>query len=60
MMGKPINITNIEKKVKQGFDEITGKINNLDHQKITDNARSGANQVASTAGDIFLSIFKKI
>ena len=58
MKGEPINISNIEKKVKQGFDEITGKINNLDHQKIADNARSGANQIASTAGDVFLSIFK--
>jgi phage shock protein PspC (stress-responsive transcriptional regulator) len=58
MKGEPINISNIEKKVKQGFDEITGKINNLDHQKIANSARSGANQVASTAGDLFLSVFK--
>jgi phage shock protein PspC (stress-responsive transcriptional regulator) len=58
MKGEPINISNIEKKVKEGIDEITGKINSLDHQKIANNARSGANQVASTAGDIFLSIFK--
>ena len=58
MKGEPINISNIEKKVKEGFDDITGKINNLDHQKIAENAKSGANQVASTIGDIFLSIFK--
>lgn len=60
MRGEPINISNIEKKVKEGFDEITGKINNIDHQKIANNARSGANQVVSTLGDIFLSIFKVI
>jgi phage shock protein PspC (stress-responsive transcriptional regulator) len=58
MKGEPINISNIEKKVKEGFDDITGKINNLDHKKIADNAKSGANQVASTIGDLFLSIFK--
>ena len=58
MKGEPINISNIEKKVKEGFDDITGKINNLDHQKIANTAKSGANQVASTIGDLFLSIFK--
>ena len=58
MKGEPINISNIEKKVKEGIDEITGKINNLDHQKIANTAKSGANQVASTFGDLFLSIFK--
>ena len=58
MKGEPINISNIEKKVKEGIDEITGKINNLDHQKIANTAKSGANQVASTVGDVFLSIFK--
>ena len=58
MRGEPINISNIEKKVKEGINDITGKINNLDHQKIADNAKSGANQVASTIGDIFLSVFK--
>ena len=58
MKGEPINISNIEKKVKEGFDDITGKINNLDHQKIANTAKSGANQVVSTVGDLFLSIFK--
>ncbi|WP_264558098.1 PspC domain-containing protein [Flavobacterium sp. N2270] len=58
MKGEPINISNIEKKVKEGFDDITGKINNIDHQKIANTAKSGANQVASTIGDLFLSIFK--
>jgi len=58
MKGEPINISNIEKKVKQGFEDITGKISGLDPQKITDNARHGANQVASTASNVLLSVFK--
>jgi len=58
MKGEPINISNIEKKVKEGIDDITGKINNLDHQKIANTAKSGANQVVSTVGDLFLSVFK--
>jgi phage shock protein PspC (stress-responsive transcriptional regulator) len=60
MRGEPINISNIEKKVKEGFDEITGKINSIDHQKLTRNAKSGANQVVSTIGDIFVNLFKVI
>lgn len=60
MRGEPINISNIEKKVKEGINEITDKINNLDHQKIANTARSGANQIGSTISDIFISFFKII
>ena len=60
MRGEPINISNIEKKVKEGIGEISDKINNLDHEKITNTAKSGANQIATTIGDIFLAIFKAI
>ena len=60
MKGEPINISNIEKKVKEGINEITDKINNLDHQKIANTARSGANQIGSTISDLFISFFKII
>ena len=60
MRGEPINISNIEKKVKEGINDITDKINNLDHQKIANTARSGANQIGSTLSDLFLSFFKII
>ncbi|THF49935.1 PspC domain-containing protein [Flavobacterium supellecticarium] len=58
MTGEPITISNIEKKVREGFGEITDKINNLDHQKIADEAKSGATKVATTIEDVFLVIFK--
>lgn len=60
MKGQPITISNIEKKVKEGFNEITDKINNLDHQKIADNAKYGAQKIGSTAGEIISEIFKGI
>lgn len=60
MKGQPITISNIEKKVKEGFNEITDKINNLDHQKIADNAKYGAQKIGSTAGDIISELFKGI
>ncbi|AWM14354.1 hypothetical protein DI487_11150 [Flavobacterium sediminis] len=58
MRGEPINISNIEKKVKEGIGEISDKINNLDSEKITNTAKSGANQIGKTLGDVFMAIFK--
>jgi phage shock protein PspC (stress-responsive transcriptional regulator) len=58
MKGEPINISNIEKKVKEGINEIADKIGNIDHQKIADNAKYGAAKVGSTISDIFNTIFK--
>ena len=58
MRGEPINISNIEKKVKEGIGEISDKINSIDSEKITNTAKSGANQIGRTIGDVFIAIFK--
>lgn len=58
MRGEPINISNIEKKVKEGIGEISYKINSIDSEKITNTAKSGANQIGRTIGDVFIAIFK--
>ncbi|CAM4290395.1 PspC domain-containing protein [Flavobacterium terrigena] len=58
MRGEPINISNIEKKVKEGFSEISDKFSNLDHDKIAANARYGAEKVGSTLSDIIVTLFK--
>ena len=58
MRGEPINISNIEKKVKEGFSEISDKFSNLNHDKIASTARHGAQQVGSTIGDIITTLFK--
>jgi phage shock protein PspC (stress-responsive transcriptional regulator) len=58
MRGEPINISNIEKKVKEGFSEISDKFSNLDHDKIAANAKYGAEKVGSTLGDIIVTLFK--
>lgn len=60
MRGEPINISNIEKKVKEGFSEISDKFNNLDHDKIAANAKNGAERIGNTLSDIITSIFKVI
>ncbi|MFD2909523.1 PspC domain-containing protein [Flavobacterium ardleyense] len=52
MKGEPINISSIEKKVKDGIDEIADKLSNLDHQKIAD----GAGKVGNSISTIILAL----
>jgi phage shock protein PspC (stress-responsive transcriptional regulator) len=58
MRGMPINITNIEKKVKEGIDDITSKISDIDTDKIMNNVKSGSHKVGSTLEDVFMTILK--
>lgn len=60
MKGEPINISNIEKKVKEGFNEISDKFSNLDQDKIATNAKSGAERIGKTISEIVTSIFNVI
>lgn len=60
MKGEPINISNIEKKVKESFNEISDKFSNLDHDKMASNARSGAEKIGNTISEIVTSIFNVI
>ena len=60
MKGEPINISNIEKKVKEGFNEISDKFSNLDHDKIASNAKNGAERIGKTISEIVTSIFNVI
>ncbi|WP_396180510.1 PspC domain-containing protein [Flavobacterium sp.] len=56
MKGEPITISNIEKKVKEGFNEISDKFSNLDHDKIAYNAKNGAERIGNTISEIISSI----
>lgn len=58
MKGEPITISNIEKKVKEGFDDITSRISSIDHEKIANTAKTGASRIGSTIEEIITSVFK--
>ena len=58
MKGEPITISNIEEKVKEGFDAITPKSSNIDHEKIANTAKSGATRIGSTIEEVITTIFK--
>ncbi len=69
MEGEAVNIDNIEKKirnefenlsskVKEGAHELSDKISNADYQKISSQTKSGLQDFIDTIGKILLAIFK--
>ncbi|CAL2104086.1 Phage shock protein C (PspC) family protein [Tenacibaculum sp. 190130A14a] len=69
MEGEAVNIDNIEKKIRNEFDnlsskvkegahELTDKISNADYQKLRNQTKSGAQDFADTLGKILLTVFK--
>ncbi|MGB5323139.1 PspC domain-containing protein [Lutimonas sp.] len=68
MEGAEVNISNIEKKirdeiseastrVKNGIDEVSEKVKNADYKKYGARAKSGSQDFVDTLGKIFVTIF---
>ena len=53
MTGEPVTISNIEKKVKEEFDNVSNKFKNADYTQV----KTGAERVASGIGDVLIKIF---
>ncbi len=71
MEGEDVNISNIEKKikdelteaserVKNGIHEVSDKVKNADYTKYRDKAKSGSQDMVETLGKIFTTIFMVI
>jgi len=58
MTGEPVNISNIEKKFKEGYENVADKVKNADYDKYGQKVKSGASNFIDTLGNIFLAIFK--
>jgi len=58
MTGDPVNITNIEKKIKEGFDSASETVKNVDYQKFGNKAQSGISSFFDALGNVFMSLFK--
>ena len=62
MRGEPVNITNIERRIKESFDDVSGKVKNLDYEKYGYKAKTGAGSAATAVGNlvsVLLNIFVK-
>ncbi|MFP2994445.1 PspC domain-containing protein [Spongiivirga sp. MCCC 1A20706] len=54
MRGKPVNISNIEQKIKEGFDGVTEKVKSVDYESYGNKVKSSSR----TFFDALASIFK--
>ena len=62
MKGEEVNISNIEKKIKKGFENVADSVKNVDYQKYGNKVKSSSKTFFDTLGDIFmvlLTIFAK-
>jgi phage shock protein PspC (stress-responsive transcriptional regulator) len=60
MTGEPVNISNIEKKVREEFENVSEKIKNADYDKYGNQIKKNANKVGNSLGNFILSVFKII
>jgi phage shock protein PspC (stress-responsive transcriptional regulator) len=58
MTGDPVNISNIEKKIKEGFDSASDTVKNVDYQKYGNKAQTGISSFFDALGNVFLTLFK--
>ena len=58
MRGEPVNISNIERKVKEGFDDVAEKVKNVDYEKVGNKVKSSSKTFFDTIGDIIVFLFK--
>jgi phage shock protein PspC (stress-responsive transcriptional regulator) len=58
MTGEPINISNIEKKFKEGYETVADKVKSADYDKYGQKVKSGASGFFETLGNILLSLLK--
>jgi phage shock protein PspC (stress-responsive transcriptional regulator) len=60
MRGEAVNISNIEKKVKEGFDDVAEKVKNVDYEKVGNKVKNGSRGFFNAIADIIMFFFKII
>lgn len=58
MTGEPVNISNIEKKVREEFDNVSEKFKNANYDAMGNQVKTGVDRIASNVGKVFMVIFK--
>ncbi|MFD2519172.1 PspC domain-containing protein [Salinimicrobium flavum] len=62
MRGEPVTISNIERKIREGFDDVSGKVKDINYEKYGYKAKAGASSAATAIGDVItflLNLFVK-
>ena len=63
MKGEPINISNIEKRVKEGYDKFSDNVKSVDYDKYGNQVKRGTNRIVELIGNLLkgaLIVFAKI
>ncbi|MGB1451382.1 MAG: PspC domain-containing protein, partial [Marinirhabdus sp.] len=58
MTGQPVNISNIEKKFKEGYETVADRVKNVDYDKYGREIKKGATGFFETLGNILLALIK--
>ena len=58
MTGEPVTISNIEKKVRAEFDNVSDKFKNVDYDKYGNQIKTGAEKFGSSFSDFIMTVFK--
>ncbi|WP_051205377.1 PspC domain-containing protein [Salinimicrobium xinjiangense] len=58
MRGEEVTISNIEKKIRESFDDVSGKMKDINYEKYGYKARAGASSAATAVGDVVMFILK--
>ncbi len=58
MTGETVNISNIERKVKEGFEDVADRVKSVDYEKVGNTVKKGGKTIFDTFGDIVLFLFK--
>lgn len=58
MTGEPVTISNIEKKVREEFDSVSGKLKNADYDKFGNQVKTGAEKLGNSFSDFIMTVFK--
>lgn len=56
MTGEPVNISNIEKKVREEFESVSEKFKNADYDKYGNQIKNGANKVGNSLGNFIMTV----
>jgi phage shock protein PspC (stress-responsive transcriptional regulator) len=58
MTGEPVTISNIERKVREEFENVSDKFKNANYDEMGNRVKTGAEKVGSSLGDFIIAVLR--
>jgi phage shock protein PspC (stress-responsive transcriptional regulator) len=58
MTGEPVTISNIEKKVREEFENVSDKFKNANYDEMGNRVKTGAEKIGSSLGDFVIAVLR--